>query len=707
MKYIFTSLIFCIGLTAKAQNDFPRSVTIKTGEVITIYQPQPETLDGDKLTGRAAVSVKSKSTEEPLFGAMWFEAGLETDRDSRMAKLTQIKITNAKLPGVDDSSKIQKWKKTIETEIPNWDLDISIDKLIASIEEEQQTTSENFNTAPPKIIYTTKVSTLVLIDGEPKIEKDDNLKMNRVINTAYLIVQNPDDKKYYLYGGNFWYQSSSINEGWIYVKALPKQIQELDKQIKEQQSKNSNGDASQTTNTDKNQTPPQIIVSTQPAELIQSNGEADFKTVQGTSLLYVANSDDDIFMDVNSQKYFVLLTGRWFTSSALNSGWKYIAADKLPSDFQKIPEGSEKDGVLSSVAGTDAAKEAVMDAQIPQTAKVDREKATCTVKYDGDPKFEKIEGTDLYLAMNTSSTVLRSNNKYFCVENGVWFQSANATGPWIVSTERPSDVDKIPPKSPAYNVQYVYIYETTPQYVYVGYTPGYMGCYVYGTTIIYGTGYYYSPWYGAYYYPRPVTYGFSMHYNPWTGWSFGYHVSYGWFHFSVHAGRYPGYWGPPVYRPPYYPPYRGGFYGPRPIPYRNVNVHGDVNINVNRTNNIYNYRKDVTTNDIKRNPPNNGNKSNPTALPANKNANNVFADKNGNVFQKNDKGWQQRDNNQWKPASDPQQLPQQQQMRDRGDLRAQNFNQTNGGGNLGGNYNKPSATVKKPSATNTSKKKKS
>ena len=85
--------------------------------------------------------------------------------------------------------------------------------------------------------------------------------------------------------------------------------------------------------------------------------------------------------------------------------------------------------MLASVAGTQAAKDALADAQVPQTAKVDRKKATTTVKYDGEPKFEKIEGTTLEYAKNTTSTVLKSGAKYYVVDNGVWFESSKAKGP--------------------------------------------------------------------------------------------------------------------------------------------------------------------------------------------------------------------------------------------------------------------------------------
>ncbi len=594
MKKWIYGLFFLLGLTgANAQSSWPMDLTSQGGAFITIYQPQLESFEGIKLKGRAAFSVKPQPTDEPLFGVFWFTATMETDRDTRMATLVSIMIEDIKLPDVKDEENLTKLKELLETEIPQWEISASLEEITSIIENEKQVSgNDELKTDPPTIHYKEELTTLIFIDGEPKIEKDEKMKMNRVINTAFLIVQDPDDKKYYLYGGKFWYVSSQVKSGWVSASKLPKTINALDDQIKKQEKEDG------VKKEDGPQIPPALLVSTTPAEIIQSEGKAQFANITGTDLLYVSNSEDDIFKSITDQKYYVLMSGRWYASAKLEGPWSYIASDKLPGDFAKIPEGSEKDNVLVSVPGTPAAQQAVMDAQIPQTAKVDRATATCTVKYDGEPKFEKIEGTSLDLAMNTASTVLRADKKYYCVENGVWFVANSPTGPWSVSDTRPQDVSNIPASSPAYNTKYVYVYESTPEVVYVGYTPGYMGCYVYGPTVVYGTGYYYSPWYGPYYYPRPVTYGFSMHYNPWCGWSMGFHFSVGYFSFHSYGygGYYGGYWGPPMYRPPYYPPYHGGMYGPRGPTY----VNNNVNININNTNNIYNRRTDVTTRDINR-----------------------------------------------------------------------------------------------------------
>ena len=62
---------------------WPRRATID-GWIITVYQPQPERLDGNLLTARAAVSV-AKDNSEPVFGAEWMSIRLEIDREQRIA----------------------------------------------------------------------------------------------------------------------------------------------------------------------------------------------------------------------------------------------------------------------------------------------------------------------------------------------------------------------------------------------------------------------------------------------------------------------------------------------------------------------------------------------------------------------------------------------------------------------------------------------
>ena len=51
----------------------------------------------------------------------------------------------------------------------------------------------------------------------------------------------------------------------------------------------------------------------------------------------------------------------------------------------------------------------------------------------------------------------------------------------------PAVIYTIPPSSPLYHVRFAQIYGSTPDYVYVGYTPGYLGAYVYDGVVVFGT----------------------------------------------------------------------------------------------------------------------------------------------------------------------------------------------------------------------------
>lgn len=694
MKYFVIAILLTIFSTFSlvAQNKWPKEMKLADGSSLTIYQPQPESLNGNKITGRAAVSVKKNTGGEPIFGAIFYAGTITTDKASRMAELETLSITNVKFSGDAEKDKIDKMSAAIEKEAPTWKIQFSIDDVAASIKKDNNTSSNNqFNNDPPKIIYTDKQTTLVLLDGAPKVQQDKDLDAERVVNSPNLIFK--EGNFWNLYLGGIWYVSSSVTEGWKPNASLSKKLQSVNEQIKKQE-KEANGGKE---NTEK-PIVTEIIVATSPTELLQSKGVIDYKTIQGTSLLYVGNSSNEIFKDINSQKTYVLLAGRWYNAPSINGPWAYVAADKLPADFSKIPEGSEKDGVLANVAGTDAAEEAKIDAEIPQTAKVDRKSASIKVEFDGAPKFKNIEGTSLKVAENSNVTVMQDQSgKYFALDNGIWFTASNANGPWQVANERPKDVENIPASSSAYNTKYVYVYDSTPDVVYVGYTAGYMGGYVYGPTIVYGTGFYYSPWYGSVYYPRPVTWGFGFGYNPWTGWSMGVGFNVGFMHVGIGFGGgygYGGGWfGPPMYRPPYRAPYYGGgYYGNRQSGGNTFVNNGNININTGNGN-IYNNKTGVSTKNIDRTSIGNNNKINANNKISNNKitdnrvggdnnkANNVFSDKDGNVFQKDSKtnNWNQRDNktNEWKPSSDnnrTRDLDRDFNARDRSNSRDQNFN---------------------------------
>jgi hypothetical protein len=236
---------------------------------------------------------------------------------------------------------------------------------------------------------------------------------------------------------------------------------------------------------------PTIWVSTTPAELIQTDGKPQLQPIASTRLLEVTNSSTDLFLDEADQHYYALLSGRWYRSLSLESGpWSFVSAKQLPADFAQIPENHPKGAVLASVAGTPQAQEAAIANQIPQTAIVNRSQAQLTVKYDGPPQFKPVCETALTYAVNTANPVIRiAPTTYFAVDSGVWFSAASPNGPWTVASFVPQEVYSIPPCSSIYHVAHVYVYGATPEVVYTGYTPGYLGSFVnLDGVVVFGTG---------------------------------------------------------------------------------------------------------------------------------------------------------------------------------------------------------------------------
>lgn len=639
MKIITIILAFVLATTqsTKADNkglelNWPIEIESDNGIITTLYQPQLESFKDNILEGRMALTIKPKD-KDLIFGALWFRATMSTDLENRIVVLEKMHILKTHFPEIVDEEKISKFSELLSKEIESWDIQMSLDRLLAGLEEvaEVSKLSDQINNDPPHIYFRTTPAVLMMIDGDPIFRESDVSDLEYVVNTPFFIVKYKND--YFIKGGKFWYLSKDVLTGWKVTKHVPSKVSKF----AEKNQQDTKSDSITNTLTEA----PEIIVDTKAAELITVEGKVDYKAIEGTSLLYVANTESDIVMDINNQYHYVLLAGRWYYSKSLEDGdWKFCEPGDLPEDFSKIPQDSDMNTVLPSIPGTPEAQTALLEQSIPQTAEIDRKTAKVEVSYDGNPKFEKVDGTDVSYALNTDKTVLLIDNKYYCVDNAVWFVSNNATGPWEVCVERPEEVNALPPDSPVYNVKYAYIYDSSPTIVYVGYLPGYTNCYVYNGVVVYGTGYYYRPWYGHYYYPRPVTWGFGVHYNPWTGWGFSFGFSYGWMSWSFHPHR-AGYWGPRGY----YGGYRHGYHHGYRHGYNRGYRAGYAAGNRNAHRNVYNNRTTGVrrTGDINRSTASRSinNRARSTGK-----ANNMFTDRSGNVYQRNNNGnYENRTNN--------------------------------------------------------------
>ena len=652
--------------------DWPIQLDVSEGQIV-IYQPQPDGLEGDILKARSAVAFQPQGKSEPVFGAIWFESQVDIDRDARTVnidgvKVEQVRITDA-APGQE-----QRIASILERDIGDLQATLDYDSFVsglAALDQEPQA-SQGLNNNPPKILFETEPAILVVCDGEPELSEMGDSGLMRVINTPFYIVLDPGTRRYWLNGGTSWFSSKDIKGDWQMEAKAPRIVDRAyQEDLKAVDGVEIEPEAAQTN------VVPKIILATEPTELIVSMGKPRFSQVPDSQLLYMTNTEDDVFLDIANMSYYVLLSGRWFKSGSMEGPWQYVPGDGLPNEFAAIPEDWEKSNVLPFVAGTAEADQALADAAIPQTAAIKRSEAKFAAVYDGEPDFEPIPDTPIEAASNTYQSILYVDDRYYACDDAVWFVADSPYGPWFVSDFVPPQVQYIPPQSRYYPVRYVHVYRSTPDVVYVGYTPGYLGCYRDHGTIVYGTGYRYRPYRSRrVYYPRASTWGYHANYNPWTGWSFGMSWSVGWTNFSIgfghddghyrdrghHYGRgHRGWWGPGGYRwRPNHNYHRKPVTIHRPMFLRSGDVDLTKRLNNNRRlrvrpedrrgwSGLYrhgNRRKSLADRDRRQTRPEKR-KFKPAKRP-----NDVVADRKGNILRRDRKGkWQERAQGKWKPVS--------------------------------------------------------
>ena len=247
--------------------------------VITLYQPQLESFKGNILEGRMAVSVKPNEGDM-LFAALWFSADMETDLELRTASLDGLQIPRVHFPGIEDTTKIQSFKDLLIREARGWNVVMSLDRLLASFNEVEDLERQEvkLNNDPPEIFFRTSPTVLVSIDGEPITKADETSGIEYVVNTPFFFAREGSNSKWYLNGGNFWYSSSELTGLWNEDTNVPSTISSFaaaNQPEYEEDSVAGTLDAA-----------PAVLVTTKPAELIMTDGDPDYATIEGTGLLY-------------------------------------------------------------------------------------------------------------------------------------------------------------------------------------------------------------------------------------------------------------------------------------------------------------------------------------------------------------------------------------------------------------------------------------
>ncbi len=501
---------------------WPRLKTSPAGRLVYYHPQVDDWTDYKRLHFRMAFSLTPPGGKATV-GVVTIAAQTNVSVDDRTVLVSNPDITDIHFPSLDPDKAAQMGQLVRTFLPPNSSIMTSMDRVVACVNKPQSAPTVLVRNDPPSIFVSYRPAILVHVDGQPVLGQIKDTKMQFVVNTNWPLFLDKSQSNYYLFTGKQWLTAASVNGPWSITATLPKDMTKVAKDP--QWSGMAKAISPPAT---AGGSAPTVFYSTGPAEVILFQGQPVYSKIPGTQLVYAANTEADLLVYGPTQQYYYLAAGRWFQASSLRGPWIY-ATPNLPADFANIPLNSPASRVLVSVPGTEAAKDAVLLAQIPTTVEVDPVTAAAQAKvtYSGTPEFKPIEGTSLLYATNTSDKVIQVGDVYYLCLQGIWFVSPNAQGPWTTATSVPSEIYTIPPSSPVYNVTYVTQTTTSSGYVQSSYTAGYFGSFIVGVTvgaiIAGGTGYYYPPYfhYPVYGYPiyrrYPATYGVGAFYNPYTG----------------------------------------------------------------------------------------------------------------------------------------------------------------------------------------------
>lgn len=517
---------------------WPREIT-RNGVKLTIYQPQIDEWKNYRALKARIAFVMTAKDGKPVIGVANLEGATTADAASRTVYIRNLTVRSARFPSLPDAE-AGPMEDLLKKTLPPHSLTVSLDRLAAGVERSQEAKPVNLKMDPPKVFASTSPAILLMVEGKPVQAPITGTKLQFVVNTNWDLLFDPASSAYYLLDDKTWLTASKLDGDWSLTADLPKEFGKLPKGDQWDHVK-----ASIPAKVERGMAIPKVYYSEEPAELIVFDGNPVWEEIEGTHLMWAKNTESWVFQDTQDHQIYFLVSGRWFRTKGRNMPMTYAGND-LPEDFKLIPDDSPASDVLASVPGTPEAQDAVLLAEVPQEAvvKCKEAEAKAKVTYDGEPKFEEVEGTQMTYAANTSSDVIHYEDKYYLCQDAVWFMSSAAVGPWTVCVHVPGAIYTIPPSCPVYRVTYVNVEPgDSDDWAVCSYTGGYFGTFVAGVAagaaLVWGTGWYYHPyvaWGGRVpiFRPWPATYGFAAAYNPWSG---GYAVGGRYYGPYATAGR--------------------------------------------------------------------------------------------------------------------------------------------------------------------------
>jgi hypothetical protein len=168
LAFVAVGILFAAPAGADHDASWPKRVDASGGTLI-VYEPEYDRFSETELAGRAAIGWDTGGDAGPLFGAMWFTASTQTDREARVVEVLGARVTDWRF-SAENPAEGPAVGPLVEAEIPRWGWRVGLDDLTRQLElrERDRQAAEKLSSLPPKILFSTTPATLILIDGEPE-----------------------------------------------------------------------------------------------------------------------------------------------------------------------------------------------------------------------------------------------------------------------------------------------------------------------------------------------------------------------------------------------------------------------------------------------------------------------------------------------------------------------------------------------------------
>jgi hypothetical protein len=195
---------------------------------------------------------------------------------------------------------------------------------------------------------------------------------------------------------------------------------------------------------------PKIYFSSQPAMLVQVDGQPVLRQVQGYELLRVINTYAVILFNQSQGIYYLHAVGKWAQAQSLDGPW--TVATQPPPSLNKIWATLNKGGQVNALDNPGQYVEQSAANGIFPTIYVSTVPAEL-IMTRGSPSYEPISGTSLLDVTNTDDNLIvdPTNDLTYVLISGRWFQTASLqSGPWtyVANDKLPAGFATIPVTHP-------------------------------------------------------------------------------------------------------------------------------------------------------------------------------------------------------------------------------------------------------------------